>query len=312
MKGLVKILLLLSILSMFVSETAYAEGSRLSIRVDKAYALLEENITVEIIAQDITHIVGADLRINYDPARLQLISKQILMDEGAFIDIQQLHTDLEDTQGTAKILFGLKKIPEPITSAETVLATLTFKAMDVGQAHVAFMPDSRLIQEMSSEGTVDYRYISPQLPSNDTIISIMKNAKIDGTLSCSDAYDPTNATVKLFKDGEEKEKVTLDATGNYTFSNIPDGDYQIIVEKPGYTTFEQSFTIQDGQDIHLDILLIRIKEDADRDGSTDLNDVAFIAGKIGQQLTDTNKDVDVNEDGAINMLDVVHITRQLE
>lgn len=313
MKRIAGIIGIICIIFLLLALPAFAEGSSLILNVTGEQHLLGEQITVEVVGKALTDIAGADIGIIFDSSKLELIEKMIPITDA--INIQNHHGDnigLKDETNKTKIIFGLNR-GAVLLNADKILATLTFRTIDKGQADIGFSPESRLIKETNNAGILDYLYIQPQLPEELTI-SIIKRAKIWGKITGSDAYDMSGAEIKLFKHDVQQASIIIDSEGSYDFTGIEDGNYTMKVTLPGYEAFTQNIVVAGGVDMVCDMILQRIPADADRNGIIELEDLVFVARRFGLSIGDAgwNADADITKDGIVNMLDFVTITRRIQ
>jgi|GEM_PF-3175996 len=296
---------------------AYAQDHSLSISVSQDACLLGEEITVEVIGSDLDDIAGADIGLSYDHTKLELLDKAIQVNGSNIIDIQLYNENidrLQDQNGIGRIIFGLRKNAVLMNELQKTLAVFTFKAIDIGQAEIGLISGSQLIQETNNQGVIDYSFSNPQLPLENLSVQIVKKAGVFGAISSSDGYTTAGTEVKLSKDGMEPITAAVDADGNYEFSNMEDGTYTLTVTLPGYETSTQEITVTEGQDEQRNVTLQRIIKDADRNGIVELEDLVFVASRfgLGEGELGWNSDADINQDGVIDMLDILFISRELE
>lgn len=314
-----KELLIILICLLSTSISSYAQENTLSLKVNKENIELDDEIFVNIIGRNLENIAGANIQINYDDRKMELMTKKIALEEEDIINLQKSDRILKnsekfkDVEGMSKIIFGLKKNKILLNEKEKVLATCTFKAIDVGEASIYLEPKSQLIQEKNSNETLDYVFTNPKLQGKDTKIHIINKGRISGNISTSDGFNIENTKIKIVKDSIELKSIEL-KNNTYEFKNIEDGKYEVIVEKVGYETFKKDIDILGGQNLVLDFELQRIKEDLDRNGSIELEDLVFVASRFGLKKDEAkwNDDADINKDNVIDMRDVLFISRALE
>ncbi|TCO78754.1 carboxypeptidase regulatory-like domain-containing protein [Marinisporobacter balticus] len=319
MKKIVKSMCIILIGLLSTSIFSYAQENELTLKVNKEKVAIEDEILVNIMAENSENIAGANIQINYDGQKMKLITKKILLEEENIINIQCANRDLQDLdklqdgEGTSKIIFGFKKNKALINEKQKALATFIFKAKEVGEGRIALGIESQLIQEKNSNGALDYVYTNPKIQQEDTIIYIENKGKISGNVSTSDGFNIDNTKIKLLKDATELQSITL-KNNTYMFTNVEDGSYTIIAEKQGYETFQKDIMVVAGQNFLLDFELQRIKEDIDRNGKIELEDLVFMASRFGLEKDEAgwHDDADVNKDHIIDMRDILFISRTLE
>lgn len=297
------ILLLLTIPS-------FAQENSLHISVNNDNCMVGDEIILSIMGDELWDIAGVDIEIIYDSTMLELVEKEIPVLNS--IDIQEYkgdNPDLEDSHGAVKILFGLTEGTDLLDNQQ-ILANISFKALDTGETTVSIDENSQLIQETHTEE--NYKYTNPQ-PAQSLEITISKLGKIWGNINLSDAYTEEDITINLIKDGSLESSFNVDETGAYEFLGLEDGEYSLEVDLLGYEKATHDVNITDGEDIELNITLVRIKSDANRDGEVDLEDLVFVARRYGMDNENPswNVDADINGDNTVDTLDLINITRNI-
>jgi len=67
----------------------------------------------------------------------------------------------------------------------------------------------------------------------------------------------SGATVKLMSNGVEQTSSNTDATGNVSFSSLPEGIYQVVVERDGYDHINKSVLVKDSETTSGNVFLRR-------------------------------------------------------
>ena len=114
-------------------------------------------------------------------------------------------------------------------------------------------------------------------------------------------------TVQLWQGSTLKGTLTLSGSNvNYSFENLPAGDYQLTVSKPGHTPRTQALTVSD-QAVTQDLKLCMLG-DVGGDGLVNMGDFARLYAHIKQTASLSDPYVlmcaDVTGDGMVNMGDI--------
>lgn len=313
MKKMLMTCIIISMVFCNLTFTAYGEGSTLTLRVDQSHILLGNTVTVELVAENIENVAGTEIFLNYDPTRLKPLSKTIHYPQKDYLDLQELTPQFKDTQGTVGVVFGLKKDRELLQGESVVIATVVFRSIGMGQGWIAVDPESRLVEEHITAQGMDYQYHNPHI-GGAILITIGKKGSISGTIALSDGKNPQGTAIVLLEGETEIAYTTPGMDGAFSLFNIPDGVYSLRCHKPGYEIYEEKVTIIHEQDVTLEITLKRIKEDVDRNGAIELEDVVYMAQRYGLSMGQEgwSDDADLNGDGKIDLLDILFVGRKLE
>ncbi len=66
---------------------------------------------------------------------------------------------------------------------------------------------------------------------------------------------PETTVVLSNSQSQQKYQATSDQTGHFAFASVPAGDYQLLVDKPGFATAQGRVTLGDGQRVTRDVVL---------------------------------------------------------
>jgi len=293
----------------FISLVVYAEAGTIDIQVNPNSVLIGNQVVVDISLNNIIDVAGGEIILNYDASKLNLSSKNINLTTGSYIDLQEYSNTLSDTSGSTKIVFGLKK-DETLINGNISIGTITFTSSGLGDAIFSLDSNSKLVKSDVSDG---YIYESVTL-GNSVTINIYRMGAITGTIALEDNISPEGAVVSLYKDEVLIGSTNPSADGSYSFEGLEDGDYTLKVSLLGYEDGDASGTVASNSDTNIDITLIRIKEDVNRDGEIGIEDLVAIGNLFGLTSTDDSfdPDADVNDDNIIDLLDMIYITRAIQ
>ncbi len=311
-----KNLLCIFIVLVWILTSSFSYASTIELEVSKSEALEGEEVILQVIGKDLTDIVGANIIINYENSKLTLQSKTINIDDTEYINLQIEGTSLEDSDGQAKIVFGLKKDSTPITNSESTpptstLATLIFTTTDIGEVSFALDGESKLVVDNGSDV---YTYDDITLGESVNLV-IVKLGSISGNIAFDDGYTASGEEVKLYKNDQISKTVIINNDGTYSFENLEDGAYLLEVSVPGYEEVTPiEITVDNNDIINQNFNLNRIYEDVSRDGAIDLADLVLIGGKFDLTNLDAEfiKDADINGDNIIDLLDLIRVARKIQ
>lgn len=290
---------------------AFGEELELQLRTTSHSYVVGEDIEIDIILINALDIAGGEIILNYDKEKVEYNSKTINLDTDTYIDLQNHGSALGDSTYNTKLIFGLKKDSALLNNTEITLGTITYKALEEGEVHFNLDNESRLVKYDDANG---YIYEAITLPDEGTVINIYTMGAISGTIALDDGFSPQGATVTLLIEGEEIQTITATEDGSYSFIGLEDGLYTVRVTLLGYQPNEAIVEIAQGSKESLDIALTRIKEDVNRDGVIDLEDLVEVGNlfKLSHGDSEFNSDADVNNDNVIDLLDLINITREIQ
>lgn len=111
---------------------------------------------------------------------------------------------------------------------------------------------------MSNHGSLWVRDISVEAGQDSKIESITLPSGVGivfGTVWLQGALDYTGILVTLRKDAGTTFLTTTNASGEYNFSDIPIGDYELVASFPGYVPSRTSVSIESGENPQSPLLL---------------------------------------------------------
>jgi len=103
---------------------------------------------------------------------------------------------------------------------------------------------------------------------NAKIAELEEEGLQTGTLSgqickASDRLAPvTNATIQLYKDGEEFRSFQANSDGSYNLT-LPVGEYRIVIESPGFIEFEAYAVVTEGSNFYMETFLLVAGEEGE-------------------------------------------------
>ncbi len=288
---------------------AQAEGSSLTLVSSRHNLGVGEEFSMEIVAENIEDIAGADLMLEYDGEKLLLISKEFILSQEKYFDLQEFSDQMKDESEKVRMVFGFKKGMELLTGEKIAIAKVTFRTKEEGMAEIKLSNQSKLVTELEN----GYVYAVMTIPSEPTKISVVRKGQISGKVQLSDQAD-FHTRISLLQNEQVIENVLADEKGDFVIDGIEDGEYRVRIHQLGYKDVEENIIIENGNHVTLNHVLQRIKEDVNRDGVISLEDLVAIASRYELIIhsEDWLEDADLNKDGTIDLLDVLFVGRKLE
>jgi hypothetical protein len=239
-----------------------------------------------------------------------------------------------DTNGRYTVTHG------GLTDGEqVVLLVVKDKALGAGGAFPAELAEGDITyvdQTTAVDGTVTFDdFIPKQLPDSTAFITAASLAApltvghvtgfgVAGKISVK-SYDPKKPiTVTLYEAGTtvEADTFTFDAEASgsgpetktlpFEFENIPDGDYDLVVSKPGHVDFKITNLSVEDEDVDLTAhsnpkisTITLVVGDINGNNAVNIQDLNIILAnflKSANAATNANADIDGN--GAINIQDL--------
>ena len=237
-----------------------------SIRIGEANVNLELNnpttaapqsqFEVQLLASGYGTINKADVRINYDKENIQIhaISPSNGFTAG----------DIQEANNVGHINFVANYTPENVIDASTkpLIATITYQVIvNSGQAAISIDASSSVHDDQN------FNIVAQK---EDVIIRVREFANLSGNILASiaglDNLNIPDATITL--DGENgRHKAHSDDQGHFEFSNIPPGDYDLVVHASDLKPVHMEISLDSGQTLQANIpKMIPNNGDIDNDG----------------------------------------------
>ncbi|MBI1276696.1 MAG: hypothetical protein GC179_01075 [Anaerolineaceae bacterium] len=128
---------------------------------------------------------------------------------------------------------------------------------------------------------------------------------ISGIAVYQGSADATGITVQLLAgDGSVLNEQPVDAEGNFTFANLPAGEYAVSASGAGYLTTIFKTSAAENQVADTGTLTLKAG-DIDGSQTVDLTDAGFIGANFNQPVPPAPAASDLNHDGRIDVRDLV-------
>lgn len=146
----------------------------------------------------------------------------------------------------------------------------------------------------------------------DSMVVTVANAfELFGTITIEGSMsDPAGTIVTVVHDGISD---TTDESGHYSIPDAGGGMQQIIVHRPGFTSFDTTFLMIQANQVDAHLLLDYICGDPDLSGAVNLLDITYLI-KYLYKDGDGPKPVesgDADGSGGINLLDITYLINYL-
>ena len=177
---------------------------------------------------------------------------------------------------------------EGVEAAIGTGSTYTLQASDVDKKLTVVVTDK-------TEGaTAPYAAVSTSTPVIVTVMldtyEITGNVKVPTTDGGSEYNNVANANVELRQGNTVFATATTDSSGNYTFSSVPNGEYNIVVTDANGTTKTEYVKVENGnQTINVTMPFYKVSSKVDVKGETPAAVVAGLDDAAADSLTDDEK-----------------------
>jgi endo-1,4-beta-xylanase len=129
---------------------------------------------------------------------------------------------------------------------------------------------------------------------------------ISGTVSYQNREDNAGISVNLIdSSGTMLDNVMTDASGTYTFVDVPPGNYTIEAAAPQHLKFDEAVQLSDSNNsLQLGTATLRAG-DTDNNGVIDISDAGLIGANLNLEVPLAPANADMNQDNEINIADLV-------
>jgi len=145
-----------------------------------------------------------------------------------------------------------------------------------------------------------------------TIVS--QNGSVSGTITYThNETGIAEVTVNLTQNGTSINSTVTDSSGNYTFTNISPGDYNITASKIRFWSNSTSpVTVNAGASTTANLMLW-LKGDLNNDGKVSEIDLALMRSAVAEYELPIPVDwkFDINSDGKVNEVDIAIIRNMI-
>jgi len=259
---------------------------------------LGQTFAVEIHVRTTQLVDGAAAHINFDPAKMQVVS----VASGSGLPTV-LQNQIDNQQGQIDFVAGA--LSEPFPSSDFVLATVVFTATEMTTGtHITFVTANPRQSAVTYDGNAILKRVE-----NGTVIVrqgiLVGRAIPPGRPAAPDISwrIPVTITQQRLPDGASVETAaTLDDSGYFTLTGLS-GAYQIGVR--GHNTLRTTAVVSLTGDVTtVDFGLLR-GGDSNGDNAISLVDFSLLVAVFGKCAGDTGYDsrVDFNGDGCTTLLD---------
>jgi hypothetical protein len=279
------------------------EGASLWIEPPETTLYVSTNSTVDVMVSDVTDLYGIELEITFDPTFVEVVDN----DSGTpGIQIQPgicpspdfvVVNSADNTTGT--ISYAATSLsPSPPCDGGGVIASITFHGLVEGPSPVHF--DSWLLSDTDLNSIHVGSMADGRLQVLDPI------GTIESTVDLQGRADESGAEVCAWQGGVEVECTVTDEAGYYSFT-LQEGTYDVTIEMARYLDAEKAgqVVVAGGTTTLCQVKLLG--GDASDDDVINILDLSFMGYRFGSCVGDPDYDprADINNDGCINILDIV-------
>lgn len=227
-----------------------------------------------------------------------------------FVTTEAVNTEITIISGVADGFYTEGDISFTVTPKEgDIIKSVSYT--QTGGTAIALTADNGVYKIPASEITEDI-LISTSAEEEIYEFSVkIVFSRAEGKFPSSDNL----AVVELSKDGTSVITVTENAElakNEITFdNNLKPGVYRLKVTKNGYITYDKDIIISEDTNLEINLISGDIKgkyEDACGDGVVDIDDfIRVLRGFTNESNEALKKNVDINEDGEVNVMDLGYV-----
>jgi len=264
-----------------------------------------EQVTLDV-KMDVHHLFGVQFDLTFDKTKLQLAELPTIgsfktSTPGAVCTLNSLAN--ANAEGKVKFNCNRADGDAEFDAVDSVILTLKFNALEIGSSPAVSAID--ILDgtvKLGAKGGVNI-FVDSVV---DGQVSILGTTSISGVVDLQGRDNDSGAVVNvppgtLYVGGTD----TTDAWGRYGINNITDGSYLVAIEMARYLDAAATVGIS-GETLVLNPVKL-LGGDVDDNDVIEINDASAIGGAFGTVPGDTywNASADINNDGVINILDLV-------
>ncbi|PKK83677.1 MAG: hypothetical protein CVT49_07245 [candidate division Zixibacteria bacterium HGW-Zixibacteria-1] len=142
------------------------------------------------------------------------------------------------------------------------------------------------------------------------LVTLGNYFELSGTITLQGSSSPAGTIVTAVENGACD---TTDESGHYAISNVGIFEQLITVQRPGFTSFDTTISMDQNYELNTTLLLDYMCGDANYNAAINILDATFLINYIykGGPIPIPIEAGDVNGNGAINILDVTYLINYL-
>jgi hypothetical protein len=264
---------------------------------------LGNQVTVDVVVEDVTDLYGVGLELGFDPAILQVVDADggtagVQITPGSCPSPDFIVQNAADNV-TGTINYDASSLSPSLPCNGTgVVASITFEGIALGISPLGF--NAVLLSDTNGVEI-------PSATQGGTIeVIIPPVGTIDGYVDLQGRSDDSGAEVCAW-DGAVQVACDLTDASGYYMVEVPEGTYDVTVEIARYLDSEKAgVSVTAGSTTTLSTLLLP-GGDANDDDIINILDLSFMGARYGCSIADPCYDpkADINNDTLINIQDIV-------
>lgn len=302
--------------------TTPPSGPTLKVDVIPASANTGETVNVALNLLSVNELYGLQLECTVNPA---VLTGGTLTETDAFNSTNSFIVNSGFQSDGRWLVAATRLQPNPAINGDALAFSLSYTVQSGGQSNVtceaiAVNKDGFDVPLTVINGS--FNGVSPEPTSTPEPTAIPTNtpeptatftpipqgnlSSIHGTVNYQARTDQSGILVQLWRsDSTKMGEVTTGADGSYTFSDVPIGQYGVVVWAPQHLTSGKVVNVlADGQTVEVGNLILRAG-DTDGNQIIDLADATFVGANIGNTQPPAPQEADLNRDGKVDIRDLV-------
>ena len=282
--------------------------------------VIGDNFSININIAKGKNVGGYQLTLEFDPTALSYVSST----KGDYLTENSYFVEPVISDNT--VTLGATNFAE-VSSAEGVLATVTFEVVDVKGSTLnlsnVILTDSKgdnFLERFVLNGKV----VQPPPVQSSAVVRVTPSSVLSParhqqlSLNVDIAGGQNIAAQRLFWGHDESLELLSGKPGNYLAGGVGNGDGTLFTGTFKVHTIKPSTVSVSGHLIGTDGLryiptfesatvIEPLFGDVNRDGQVNISDLVLVASSFNQRVSEEGNPADVNEDDVVNIVDLVKV-----
>ncbi len=304
------------------SPTTPPTGPTLKVDVIPASANAGETVNVLLNLLSVSNLYGLQLECSVNPG---VLTGGNLTESDAFNSSNSFVVNSGFQSNGRWLVAATRLQPNPAINGDALAFSLSYPVQSGGQSNVtceaiAVDEDGRDVPLTVINGS--FNGISPEptatpeptvVPTNTPLPTMTFTplppgdlSSIHGTVFYQARADQSGIVVQLWRSDSTKfGELITGPDGSYTFSDVPIGQYGVILWGPGHLTSGKVVDVlADGQVVEVGNITLHAG-DTDGNQKIDLADATFVGANLGNTQPPAPQEADLNRDGKVDIRDLV-------